>query len=102
MDAGHDDRGLDVDAVGRHLDVTGSVVGAPGSDELKPDTLLELGVDLLAPAALETAIHFGNAHRVQAREVVEGANGPTSTAADEILNDRGRSWFQTSWRTPAG
>ncbi|GAA0319356.1 Glu/Leu/Phe/Val dehydrogenase dimerization domain-containing protein [Kineococcus aurantiacus] len=85
----HHDGGLDIAAVVRHLDVTGSVVGAPGSDELEREALLELDVELLVPAALEGAIHEGNAHRVQARVVVEGANGPTTTAADQVLADHG-------------
>jgi glutamate dehydrogenase (NAD(P)+) len=81
--------GLDVDALCLHLDATGSVVGAPGSDELERDALLELDVDLLVPAALEGAIHEGNVDRVRARVIVEGANGPTTTQADRVLNERG-------------
>lgn len=81
--------GLDIDALCLHLDATGSVVGAPGSDELERDALLELDVDLLVPAALEGAIHEGNVDRVRARVIVEGANGPTTTQADRVLNERG-------------
>ncbi|HEV7185809.1 MAG TPA: Glu/Leu/Phe/Val dehydrogenase [Leifsonia sp.] len=81
--------GLDVDAVCRHLDSTGSIVGAPGSDAFERDELLELDVDLLVPAALEGAIHEGNVDRIRARVIVEGANGPTTTQADRVLNERG-------------
>jgi glutamate dehydrogenase (NAD(P)+) len=81
--------GLDIEALCAHLDATGSVVGAPGSDELERDELLELDVDLLVPAALEGAIHEGNVDRIRARVIVEGANGPTTTQADRVLNERG-------------
>jgi len=85
----HDAEGLDVHALERHVDATGSVLGMPGADALPGDLLLELDVDLLVPAAVEGVIHAGNAHRVRADIVVEGANGPTTTDADQILSDRG-------------
>ena len=53
------------------------------------DDLLLLECDILAPCALEQVIHEGNASKVKARIVVEGANGPTTPAADEILEDMG-------------
>jgi glutamate dehydrogenase/leucine dehydrogenase len=46
-------------------------------------------VDVLAPCALEQVIHTGNAHQVKAKVVLEGANGPVTPAADEILEDAG-------------
>lgn len=83
------ERGLDVEAVIAHLDATGSVVGAHGCDAVDRDSLLELDVDLLVPAALEGAIDVHNADRVRAKVIVEGANGPTTAAADEILTEHG-------------
>ena len=53
------------------------------------EELLELDTTLLVPAALENQIHAGNAHKIRARVIVEGANGPTSIEADEILKERG-------------
>jgi glutamate dehydrogenase (NAD(P)+) len=85
----HNAAGLDVEALCNHLDAAGSIVGAPGADALERDTLLELDVDLLVPAALEGAIHEGNVDRIRARVIVEGANGPTTTQADRVLNERG-------------
>jgi glutamate dehydrogenase (NAD(P)+) len=62
---------------------------APGVGPMPNEELLCADVDVLIPAALEHAIHAGNADRVQARTIVEGANGPTTPEADEILNERG-------------
>jgi glutamate dehydrogenase (NAD(P)+) len=81
--------GLDVPALERHVDETGSVVGFDGADPIDNTVLLELAVDLLVPAAVEGVIHVGNAARIRAKLVVEGANGPTTAEADEILAARG-------------
>ena len=81
--------GLDLAAVGAHKDKTGSVVDAPGAITMSPTDVLELECDILIPAAIETQITMENAARVNARLVVEAANGPTTPAADAILADRG-------------
>ena len=81
--------GLDATRLASYVDVTGTVVGFPESDPLEPTALLELEVDLLIPAAIEGVLHEDNADRVQARIVVEGANGPTTTAADLLLRRNG-------------
>jgi glutamate dehydrogenase (NAD(P)+) len=62
---------------------------APGVAPVTNEELLCADVDVLVPAALEHAIHAGNAHDVRARSIVEGANGPTTPEADESLNERG-------------
>ncbi|HSJ59360.1 MAG TPA: Glu/Leu/Phe/Val dehydrogenase [Anaerolineae bacterium] len=62
---------------------------SPGTSRIDNDELLILPVDVLVPAALEHQIHAGNAPYVQARVIVEGANGPTTPEADEILEERG-------------
>ncbi len=62
-----------------------SVVGFPGTREISNSELLELECDILIPAALENQITAANAHRIQARMIAEGANGPTTPEADEIL-----------------
>jgi glutamate dehydrogenase (NAD(P)+) len=81
----HHARGLDVPALQDHVAATGSVVGFSGAEPLEGAQLLTLQVDLLVPAAIEGVLHEANAADVQAKVVVEGANGPTTSAADEIL-----------------
>ena len=68
---------------------TGRVAGLPGAESVSNDELLELPCDFLVPAAIEGQITQANAARIQAKIVVEGANGPTTPEADEILADRG-------------
>jgi len=80
--------GLDVPALIRHAERTGSVVGFPDAEPLDPAELLLLDVDLLVPAAIEGVITAENASQVKARVIVEGANGPTTQDADAILAER--------------
>ncbi len=63
--------------------------GFPGGEEISNQQLLELQCDVLAPAALQNQITKDNAPRLNCKLVAEGANGPTTLEADEILNDRG-------------
>ena len=67
----------------------GSVCEAVDADEISNEQLLELDVELLIPAALENQITSDNADRIQAPIIVEVANGPTTSDADEILNQKG-------------
>lgn len=81
--------GLKVDELQAHLADTGSVIDFPGSDNVSNEDLLELPVEVLIPAALGEVITDGNADRVQARLIVEGANHPITPIADYALADRG-------------
>jgi glutamate dehydrogenase (NAD(P)+) len=81
--------GFDVPALLQHVAQTKSVVGFPGSTPVDGKKLLELPCDVLIPAALENQITNVNAGRIQARIIAEGANGPTTTQADKILNKAG-------------
>jgi glutamate dehydrogenase/leucine dehydrogenase len=81
--------GLDVAAVLAHKAQTGSVVGFPGAEAVSNADLLTLPCEILIPAALENQIRGDNAGAIQAKLVVEAANGPTTPAADRILFDRG-------------
>ena len=82
--------GLDLAAVMAHRKSTGSLLDFPGAKNLAKSTdALELPCDILAPAALELQITAENAPRIQARIIAEGANGPTTPEADEILHQKG-------------
>ncbi len=81
--------GLDVPAVIAHKTRTGSVSNFPGSNAIRDAELLELPVDVLIPAALEHQITSENAGRIQAKLILEAANGPVTPDADTILERKG-------------
>jgi glutamate dehydrogenase (NAD(P)+) len=81
--------GLDVKAVRNWKAEHGTVVGFPGAQPISNEALLELEVDILAPAALESQITAANAERVRPRILAELANGPTTPDADVILARNG-------------
>ena len=76
---------LDIPALERHKEVSGSVVGFPDVEVITNESLLELPVDVLIPAALENQITKDNAAHIKAHIIGELANGPTTPEADEIL-----------------
>jgi glutamate dehydrogenase/leucine dehydrogenase len=84
-----DQRGLDIPKLLAYQKETESVANFPGSSPITNAELLALPVDVLLPAALEGQITQENAASVQAKIIVEGANGPTTPEADEILAQRG-------------
>ncbi|RSK49312.1 Glu/Leu/Phe/Val family dehydrogenase [Hymenobacter rigui] len=82
--------GLDVEALFQHRQQTGSVLGFAGAEDVAESLdLLERECDVLIPAALENQIHEGNADRIKAKIIAEGANGPTTQAAEQILLAKG-------------
>ncbi len=81
--------GIDVPALREWVQATGTVKDFPGSEPINNAELLAMECDVLVPAALEGQITQANADAVRAKIVVEGANGPTTPAADRILADRG-------------
>ena len=82
-------RGIDVAAAAAQKDETGTLAGLAESDEVTNEELLLLDCDVLAPCALEQVITAENAPEVKASVICEGANGPVTLEADEILEDRG-------------
>jgi len=81
--------GIDVPSAIAHKSEHGTLEGFAGGDAISNEELLLLDCDVLAPCALEQVISAENAVQVKARIVCEGANGPVTPAADEILEDRG-------------
>ncbi|MCX4160414.1 MULTISPECIES: Glu/Leu/Phe/Val dehydrogenase [Paraburkholderia] len=81
--------GLDSAALLEHVAKTGGVGGFAGADPIANDEFWTIETDILIPAALENQITEKNAHKIRTKIIVEGANGPTTTAADDILHDKG-------------
>ncbi len=84
----YSDNGFDPVKVYEHKMKTRSVVGFSGTEEISNEGLLELECDILIPAALGNQITKPNADKINAKIIVEGANGPTSPEADKILYER--------------
>ncbi|MGE0101725.1 MAG: Glu/Leu/Phe/Val dehydrogenase [Blastocatellales bacterium] len=82
----YNEKGLDIEKLVKHRNETGSIGNFPGAKTIS-ETLsaLEMECDVLIPAALENQITEENAGRIKARIIVEGANGPTTPAAEQIL-----------------
>jgi len=85
----YNDQGLNIRALADHRLKTGSVVDFPGGENLNRDEAFFLETDVLMPAARENVITSKNAHRVRAKILCEGANGPTTHLADPILRENG-------------
>ena len=85
----HNANGIDVNAAFVHKRERGTLRGLAGAEEITPDELIGLDVDILAPCALEQVITERNADQVKARLICEGANGPVTPGADAILEEKG-------------
>jgi glutamate dehydrogenase (NAD(P)+) len=85
----HNDKGIDVDEAIAYVRKHRSLEGYGKGDQISNEQLLELDVDVLVPAAMENVITTKNAKKVRAKVICEGANGPTTAAADAILDEKG-------------
>ena len=85
----HDPDGLDLSRVEEHKAETGSVAAYPDAQACPSARVVELPADIVIPAAIETQITSDNAARIDARLIVEAANGPVTPAADLLLSERG-------------
>ena len=85
----YDPEGLEVRKAIKHLRENGSLEGFQNGTLITNNELLALDVDILVPAAIENVITEHNADQVQARIIAEGANGPISSGADEIIESKG-------------
>ena len=84
----YQEAGLDVPALLAHVEKTGGVAGFRGAEKMANEAFWVVDCDILIPAALEQQITAANAGRIKARMVIEGANGPTTPQADDILAER--------------
>lgn len=81
--------GLDIHALQNHVRHHGSIAGFAAEELKEQAAFWELDCDILIPAALEQQITPANAHKIRAKLIIEGANGPTVPAADDILHEKG-------------
>ena len=81
--------GIDIPAALKHLYSTRSFEDFPDVEHVSNEDLLEIECDVLVPAATENQIRSDNAERIKCRVLAEGANGPTTAGADEILQSKG-------------
>ncbi|GBU15661.1 glutamate dehydrogenase [Polaromonas sp.] len=84
----YQEAGLNITELLAHVAKTGGVAGFKGAEKMADDAFWGVDCDILIPAALEQQITAENAGRIKARMVIEGANGPTTPQADDILADR--------------
>ncbi len=82
------DAGIDAVALQDHIASAGKITEFGGAEKIDPDDLVAVPCDVFIPAALGGMIHEGNAARMECKVIVEGANSPTTPAADQILQDK--------------
>ena len=80
--------GIDIHALAEHQLRNGTILGFRGAEAADPDELIVADCEILIPAAMENVISSRNADRIRARIIAEGANGPTTAVADEILAEK--------------
>ena len=82
-------KGLDIAALMKHRQETGSILGFTGGEEIDKTEAMFLETDVLLPAAKENVITSQNAHKIRTKILCEGANGPTTHVADAVLAEKG-------------
>ena len=86
----YNENGIDIEGAMKYRDLNkGTLENFPGAERITNEELLMLDVDVLVPAAKEDVINNENAPYIRAKMIVEGANGPTSASADDIINEKG-------------
>jgi glutamate dehydrogenase (NAD(P)+) len=81
--------GIDIKKLFEYKAANSTIQGFPGAEAADQDDLMVSDCEVLIPAAIENVITTHNATRIKAKIIVEGANGPTTAAADDILQDKG-------------
>ena len=84
----HNSNGIDVAAALKQREQSGRIDGTPNVEKIDAEEFWDVDCEILIPAAMEQQITEFNAGRIKARMVIEGANGPTTPAADDILQER--------------
>ncbi len=85
----YSEEGINVEELAKHVEDTGFVAGFPGTVAITNKELLETKCDILIPAAVQSVITDENADKIKAKLIIEGANGPTTTEAEKILEENG-------------
>jgi glutamate dehydrogenase (NAD(P)+) len=85
----YSEKGIDPSALQEYYRKNATLLGFAGCEYVTNEELIALPCDILVPAALENSIHKDNAANVKARLLAEGANGPVTPIADEILKEKG-------------
>jgi len=83
------DEGIDANALEEHVRGGRALSDYDGAESIDPDDLIAVPCDVFIPAALGGMIHEGNAGRAECKVIIEGANSPTTPAADRILHEKG-------------
>jgi len=85
----YSEEGIDIEELVKHVEDTGFVANFPGTVAMTNEELLETNCDILIPAAVQSVITDENADKIKAKLIIEGANGPTTPAAEKILEGKG-------------
>jgi len=85
----YSEEGIDIEKLAKHVEDSGFVVNFPGTVAITNKELLEKKCDILVPAAVQSVITDENADKIKAKLIIEGANGPTTTEAEKILENKG-------------
>jgi len=85
----YSEAGIDAHKLDQYVQETGSVVDFTGTSPISNEELLELEVEVLVPAAVQSVINEGNVSNLKAKMIVEAANGPVTTEAEKYLNQKG-------------
>ena len=85
----YNEKGLDIEAMQAHMQKNKTLKGFAGAQEISADEFWSKSYDAILPCAMENAITPDVAKKINTKLIVEGANGPTTTEADEILNSKG-------------
>ncbi len=85
----HNPKGIDIPALVRYVDQNRSVVGFPGAEAISGEDLLGVACDIFVPAAIDGVVTMDNVHKIKTKIISEGANGPITSDAQKVLEEKG-------------